>query len=235
MLILFDIDGTLLRARGIGLRSMEEALLELHGIPVDTSTIKCGGRLDPHIFREISEKHDLPTHDDALIAFRDAYVARMAHAFDMDTWSNALPGAVDLVHRVHLHPELTCALMTGNIEPTSWMKIQDAGFERDWFEFGVFGDEGATRRDLPTVARARHRELTGEELPPNQIVVIGDTEHDIDCAHHCGCRAVAVASGMSPIEELRRHQPELLLESLVDGDHVMQALQGMMNRSGTTS
>jgi len=235
MLILFDIDGTLLRARGIGLRSMEEALFELHGVPVDTSTIKCGGRLDPHIFLELSEKHDLPTHEDALIAFRDAYVARMAHAFDMDSWSLALPGAVELVRRVHTQPDMTCALMTGNIEPTSWMKLQDAGFERDWFEFGVFGDEGATRRDLPSIAKARHRELTGEELAANQIVVIGDTEHDIDCARHCGCRSVAVASGTCSAEELRVHDPDVLLDSLTDGERIMRTLVGFMNRSETIS
>ena len=234
VLVLFDIDGTLLRSRGVGLRAMEEALTELHGIPVDGNSIKSGGRLDPHIFIEMSEMHDLPVHDEALLAFRDTYVARMAHAFDMDSWSTALPGAREMVKAVHDHPDMTCAMMTGNIEPTSWMKLQDAGFEREWFEFGVYGDEGEIRRDLTTVALERHRDRTGEAFAPAQAVVIGDTEHDIDCAHHSGCQAIAVTTGMTSRETLAAHEPELLLDTLEDTNMVMKWLESRQLRAAAT-
>ena len=221
MLVLFDIDGTLLRSRGIGIRSMEEALEELHGVPVNARSVDVSGRLDPHVFKEICEHHDLPSHADALQAFREAYVARMACAFEMDTWSNAMPGAIDLVRIVHDHPEITSAVMTGNIEPTSWMKLEDAGFDRTWFEFGVFGDEGETRRDLPVVARARHQDRSGLLVDPRQTIVIGDTPKDVDCAHHSGCIAIAVATGQIPIADLHASGADLVLESLEQTDTIL--------------
>ena len=233
MLVLFDIDGTLLRSRGVGLRAMEEALFELHGVPVDGSTIKSGGRLDHHIFLEMSEMHDLPVHEDALKAFQEAYVARMAHAFDMESWSYSLPGAHELTKAVHEHSEMTSAIMTGNIEPTSWMKIQDAGFSKEWFEFGVFGDEAATRRELTPIARARHEDRRGRAIAPSQVVVIGDTEHDIDCARHSGCRSIAVASGMTSLETLEAHEPDLLLPSLDDTTTILHWLENQMQQAGT--
>lgn len=222
MLVLFDIDGTLLRSRGIGIQSMEQALEELHGVPVDARSVDVSGRLDPHVFLEICEHHDLPTHEDAMRAFREAYVARMAHAFEMGTWSKAMPGAIDLVRAVHEHPEITSAVLTGNIEPTSWMKLEDAGFDRTWFDFGVFGDEGETRRELPPIARARHHDRSGHLLDPKQTVVIGDTPKDVDCAHHSGCVAIAVATGQIPIAELHASGADLVLETLEETAEILK-------------
>jgi phosphoglycolate phosphatase len=224
MLVLFDIDGTLLRARGVGVQSMERAFKRLHDLQVDTSLLDTGGRLDPHLFNELHDQHDIPFRGETVTAYQDAYVREMARAFEDRSWSHAMPGSIEMARAVHEHPELVSAVLTGNIEATSWLKLKDAGFERDWFEFGVFGDEGETRRDLPVVARRRHQEQTGTLLDPDRIVIIGDTPHDIDCAHHSGCRVIAVATGSASIETLREHQPDLLLESLEDTQQVLDWL-----------
>ena len=221
MLVLFDIDGTLLRARGVGVQSMALAFKRLHDLEVDTAVLDTGGRLDPHLFSELHEQHDIPFQGDTVAAYQDAYVKEMLTAFEDRSWSKTMPGSIEMVKAVNEHPEHTSAVLTGNIEATSWLKLADAGFERDWFEFGVFGDEGETRRDLPVVARERHRKLTGELLDPSRIVVIGDTPHDVDCARHSGCRVIAVATGSASYETLREHQPDLLLKDLQDTQQVM--------------
>lgn len=224
MLVLFDIDGTLLRARGVGLQSMRLAFKRVHDLEVDTTCLDTGGRLDPHLFVELHEQHDIAFQGETASAYRDAYVGEMMTAFEGRSWSHPMPGSLKMARSVHEHPELTSAVLTGNIEATSWLKIKDAGFDRDWFEFGVFGDEGETRRDLPVVARRRHQEQTGTLLDPDRIVIIGDTPHDIDCAHHSGCSVIAVATGSASIETLREHQPDLLLESLEDTQQVLDWL-----------
>lgn len=225
MLVLFDIDGTLLRSRGIGLRSMERAFLELHGTTVDTSVLSTGGRLDPHLFRELLEQRDIHPDEAALSALGEAYAREMHRAFETENWSHALPGAVAVARAVHEDPDLTSALLTGNIEATARLKLVDAGFEEAWFAFGVWGDEGETRRHLPAVARERHRRMGGSELSPERVVVIGDTPHDIDCARHGGHLVVAVATGACSADELSAHEPDLLLEDLEDGGRLLAWLR----------
>ena len=152
MLILFDVDGTLLRSRGVGLKSMQEAIEQLHGLSVDPSTLDTGGRLDHHLFRELLQLADLPDDEEAINELQRVYIERMEHHFSIDTWAGPLEGAQALVQAVHEQDDLCSAVLTGNIEPTCWLKLRDAGFKRAWFDFGVFGNEGLHRRDLPPVA-----------------------------------------------------------------------------------
>ena len=133
-----------------------------------------------------------------------------------------MPGAVDTVHAAHQHPEITSAILTGNIEPTSWIKLADAGFERSWFSFGVFGDEAETRRGLPPLAHSRYQDLFGHQIQPSETIVIGDTPKDVDCAHNAGCRAIAVATGMSSIDDLRETGADLVIDSLEDTAMVIE-------------
>ena len=224
MLILFDVDGTLLKSRGIGLRSMKEAILSLHDVEVDPSKIDTGGRLDPHLFHELLSTHGLPSEPEHLQALSDAYVERMHHHFTRDTWADALPGARELVEAVHLHEQMTASVLTGNIENTCWLKLADAGFPQGWFEFGVFGDEGATRRDLPAVGLDRYQNLSGKDLAPQKAVVIGDTAHDVDCARHNGCAVIAVATGKTSRNELEATNPDLVLDSLEDTEAITEWL-----------
>ena len=216
MLVLFDVDGTLLRSRGVGLKSMEEAIERLHGVSVDARRLKTGGRLDQHLFGELLALGSLPDDANAMEDLARAYVERMTHHFSVDTWSVPLDGAQALVEAVHEDESLCSALLTGNIEETCWLKLRDAGFDRTWFDFGVYGNEGEHRRDLPVIAMNRYRERHGRPIDSERVVVIGDTPHDVDCARHSGCRSLAVATGMSPPEELRATDACLDVESLTD-------------------
>ncbi|MED6307215.1 MAG: hypothetical protein VX563_04345, partial [Planctomycetota bacterium] len=112
ILVLFDVDGTLLRSRGVGLKSMQEAIRIIHGTEVDPSRLQTGGRLDHHLFRELLELGDLPTDPVAVGRLQEVYVDRMRHHFRNDTWSNSLQGAHELVRRVHEDDTLCSAVLT---------------------------------------------------------------------------------------------------------------------------
>jgi phosphoglycolate phosphatase-like HAD superfamily hydrolase len=206
MLILFDIDGTLLKTHGAGLRAMSKALSDLHG-PHESGTydlagIDTSGRLDSHIWRDLSRKHDLP-HDEATHErFRERYRHHLGEGFAGDSVSEALTGARELVERLHPEPELTLGLLTGNYATTGRLKVASAGFDPDRFVVNAFADDGPDRRSLPPVAIDRYRERHGRPVAPESVLIVGDTPHDVDCAVHNGCACLAVTTGRHPADEL---------------------------------
>ena len=222
MMVLFDVDGTLLRSRGVGLRSMEEAIEQLHGVSVDARVLKTGGRLDQHLFSELLELGALPDDEKSIEELTRTYIERMTHHFSVDSWSVPLEGAQKLVEAVHEDESLCSALLTGNIEETCWLKLEDAGFERTWFDFGVYGNEGQHRRDLPIIAMQRYRKIHDQSIESKRVVVIGDTPHDVDCAMHSGCRSIAVATGMSPRDRLQESGAGLVVDSLTDSEKLLE-------------
>lgn len=206
MLILFDIDGTLLKTHGAGLRAMSKALSDLHG-PHESGTydlagIDTSGRLDSHIWRDLSRKHDLP-HDEATHErFRERYRHHLGEGFAGDSVSEALAGSRELVERLHPEPELTLGLLTGNYATTGRLKVASAGFDPDRFVVNAFADDGPDRRSLPPVAIDRYRERHGRPVAPESVLIVGDTPHDVDCAVHNGCACLAVTTGRHPADEL---------------------------------
>ncbi len=206
MLVLFDIDGTLLLTHGAGLRAMTRALADVHG-PAEQGEygfegIDTSGRLDTHIWRDLSRKHGLADDDATHATFRERYRHHLERVFAGEATSNALPGAIELVARLRREPALTLGLLTGNYPETGRLKVRMAGFDPDHFVIGAFASDGHDRRSLTPVARRRFAERHGRELPAEQTLIIGDTPHDVDCAKAHGCLCLAVTTGRHPAEEL---------------------------------
>jgi phosphoglycolate phosphatase len=221
MLVLFDIDGTLLRTHSAGLRAMAAATKRLHGIDnVSFENIQTAGRLDPLIWKDLFDAHGLETSDAHHDSFRATYGEELARIFAEEKPAVAMPGVHEAVAYVHNHPEMTCALLTGNYPETGWMKLREIGFTENDFVFGTWGTEAPTRRGLPPVALQRH----GGTLAPEHALIIGDTPADIDCAHASGCRVLAVATGNSDVEELQAHNPDALMADLGDLDAFIRTL-----------
>ena len=130
--------------------------------------------------------------------------------------AEALPGTRDLVAAVVDHHHPTPGLLTGNYPETGTAKIAAAGFDPDSFLVHAWGVDGDTRRDLPRVAMARYGVRFGQDLDPAEVVVIGDTPKDVDCAHHNGCRAMAVTTGRFSRVELEAAGADVVFEDLAD-------------------
>jgi phosphoglycolate phosphatase-like HAD superfamily hydrolase len=104
-------------------------------------------------------------------------------------------------------------LATGTLEEGARIKLERA---RLWhyFEFGGYGSDAADRTEMTRAAVRKARAAVGEDVPSERIYVIGDTPHDILCAHEAGVRAVGVGAARFTCGELAHHHPELLLEDL---------------------
>ncbi|MBI3192500.1 MAG: HAD hydrolase-like protein, partial [Pedosphaera parvula] len=125
-----------------------------------------------------------------------------------------LPGVEDLLAGLQAlpHPPVL-GLLTGNIRLGAEIKLRHYNL---WHHFvvGAFGDDHEDRNRLSAIARERAARHLGEEPSSSQILVVGDTPHDIACARAIGAPCLAVATGGATMDELRVHAPEWLVEDL---------------------
>jgi len=140
----------------------------------------------------------------------------------------AMPGAREVLQAVEDHPRYQSALLTGNIEPAAYLKVEITGLA-DFFTLpGAFGNESFDRRDLPALAVERINKHLGVVLKPEQFIVIGDTPNDVACARHFGTRVVGVGTGrIHKIDELRACEPDALLSDLLDVDLFIRTLDAL--------
>ncbi len=107
-------------------------------------------------------------------------------------------------------------LVTGNLSRIGWKKMELAGL-RSYFSVGAFAEDGTTRIRLARVAarRAIKAGLVGKN---SRISLIGDHTNDVEAAKANGFQAIAVATGLTPVEELRASAPDILVRDLTELD-----------------
>jgi len=117
------------------------------------------------------------------------------------------------------------ALLTGNVEEGARLKLGHVGIT-DWFDFSLscFGNDDADRYRLPAIALERARRALGRPLAGGQLVLVGDSEHDVLCGRSVGARSVAVCTGWTPVAVLRALRPHALLPDLSDTTLALEAI-----------
>ena len=222
-LLLFDIDGTLVRVNGAGRETIMKALSSLLDHPVTTDGISFSGRTDPDILRSILRHNDLPDRDAHVDAALEAYVEAMTGVLTPED-VEVLPGVRPLLDHLADHPDVHLGLVTGNVEPIAYEKLGAHGLD-DYFPVGAFGSDHADRNKLPHIATRRAASHTGHDFhPAEQAVVIGDTPHDIECARAAGARVVGVCTGHYNHAELSPHDPDWLLDTLPAPESFLERL-----------
>ena len=226
-LILFDVDGTLVTARGAGRRAMTIALEAVYGTAGTIDAYDFRGTTD---LRAVYEVLRAAGRDDDAIArglepFYARYVAELEAQIGDGSRVEIKPGVPALVRALAQRDDAVVGLLTGNIEPGARVKLAPTGL---WplFRVGAFGSDHAERRRLPAIACARARALLGRDVPFDMVTIVGDTPLDIDCARACGAVAVAVATGFHPFAELEAEKPDLLFTDFADVDATIAALLG---------
>jgi phosphoglycolate phosphatase len=224
MLILFDIDGTILLTRGAGIEAMGDAGRELFGEHFTTEGVEFSGRLDTLIWQDLARRNRVSNHEVHHDTFRAAYGRHLTRRLKDGGTARLLPGVQELVTQLARIDHVTLGLLTGNYPETGCLKIEAAGLDPDLFAIAAWGCEGSCRRDLPLVAMRRHEDATGRAAAGEQVVIIGDTPHDIDCAKHHGCRALGVATGLFSVQSLREAGADLAVERLLPTDEIVRWL-----------
>ena len=228
--LLWDIDGTLIR-------SVRTGAYKDYTIPVLEEIFGTAGRLaDMHVsgmtdlqivFEALS---DAGISQEQVLAQAEVLASRLTEEARRVTGNGTqffelLPGVRETLEALDAHPRYESALVTGNIKPMAYLKMELVGLDQFFTLPGAFGDESHNRRDLPARAAERIRNHLQMDLAPEQFIVIGDTPNDIDCAKHFGARAVAVGTGrFYSREEILACEPDAFLPDLADTRLVIETL-----------
>jgi phosphoglycolate phosphatase len=232
-ILLWDIDGTLMRSIRAG--SFKDytipMLEEVFGTAGRLTEMKVSGMTDLQIVGE-ALKHEGFTHEhirERVHELRESYMSAMRKfTCNGEEVFEVMPGVREVLQAVNDHPRYQSALVTGNIEPAAWLKMEIAGLSEFFTWPGAFGDESHDRRDLTGLAADRIRKHLEMDLAPEQVIVVGDTPNDIECAKHFGARSLAVdTSRFYTTKELLDCKPDALLPDLTDLDSVMQTLANL--------
>ncbi|HEX8290432.1 MAG TPA: haloacid dehalogenase-like hydrolase [Pyrinomonadaceae bacterium] len=227
--ILWDIDGTLVRSRRNGFFKdyMSPVLLRVFGTEGRLGDLAVSGMTDLQIISEAlrDESYTAEQIRGRAAELTPLYLEELERLTRAEEIFYALPGAREALETLEREPRYLNSLLTGNVEPAARLKLRLVGLA-DFFRLpGAFGEDSHDRRDLPAVARERIARHLGVDLAPGQLIVIGDTPNDIACARHFGARAVAVATGRSySAADLLAHYPDALLPDLSDTGLLLQTL-----------
>jgi len=212
-LVLFDIDGTLIRRAGLHHRqALIDAVRAVTGLETTTDHIPLHGMLDPDILERMMRNAGAST---SVIRRAMPAIVRRAQTLHVrrcpDLRRKTCPGVRGLLQRL-ARRGIPLALVSGNLSRIGWKKMERAGL-KSYFRFGAFADMGRDRAALARLA-VRHARRHGWIGRDARIWLVGDASSDIRAAQANGIRSVAVSTGISTREELARCAPDLLLEDL---------------------
>lgn len=214
-LVLFDIDGTLIRAPGAGVGAFVQAFADEFGIRDGLDRLQFAGRTDTGLVREVFQSHGIQPEAIHFRRFFDRYVFLLDDRLRR-LGGEVLPGVTHFLEGLRrLSPDPVLGLLTGNIRLGAEIKLRHFGLW-DWFQVGAFGDDAEDRAAIAALARQRGERLLGRSLNGTEVLVVGDTPHDIHCARAIGARVLAVASGHFTRQQLREHQPWRLVDTLAE-------------------
>ena len=220
--VLFDIDGTLVKSGGAGKAAMEAALASAFALPADTVDVPFSGRTDRSIggdlFRHYGIEPTLANWD----RFLHDYLAHLPGCLARHT-GHVLPGIAALIAGLSARADVLLGLLTGNIREGARLKLTHFGLFH-FFQCGGFGDGHLERDDVARAALAdvrRHHPA----VDPARVLVVGDTPLDVQCARAIGARVAAVATGWHSLDELAATGPDLALPDLADPTPLLAMIQ----------
>lgn len=219
-LILFDIDGTLLKPLGLGRLSIEAAFRDHYGGGrAYFAGIPFHGRTDFDIVDEaIARVPGSPADAGVLI---DRYLDHLRREVGGGP-SLVLPGVLDLLGRLSADASVTLGLVTGNVREGARIKLGRDRLECR-FRVGAFGDDHRDRGELVRIAKERARSAGLNGFLDSDVFMVGDTLSDVRAARSANAVAIAVATGGHSLDELAAERPDHLLPSLEPSAAVMAA------------
>jgi len=225
-LVLFDIDGTLVLTGGAGLRAMNRALEETFGHTNGLEGIAVAGRTDWAILADAVRRLGRALDAAMLADLQSRYVKNLAEEIQHPGQGRkaVMPGIREILDRLERREDVLVGLLTGNFEDGARVKLEYFDLWR-YFRCGAYGGDAADRNALVPVARERARACGLPEIHDSDVLVIGDTPHDVMCAHAAGATAVAVATGSSPVEELRGTGAKHVFQDLGDVEAFMRLVE----------
>jgi phosphoglycolate phosphatase-like HAD superfamily hydrolase len=228
-LLLWDVDGTLVRAGDLGAAVFDVALQAVLGTR-PAARVRMSGKTDPQIVREYLQQMEVPETPElveAVLRSIEGHLAVAAAEGELIAGGSACPGTADVLALLAGDARVVSTLLTGNIAPNALVKVAAFGLDR-WLDLslGAYGSDEEDRNLLVPVALRRLADERGVRLAPADAWVIGDTPRDLECARVAGARCLLVATGRYAVGELAELGADALLGDLSDPPAVVKLLTG---------
>lgn len=225
-LILFDIDGTLLRCGPQIREFFASSLSAIFGRTGDLDNYAFAGRTDDGIVFDLMTASGLSEERvvGLLPRFRDHYLARLERDLDYRLME-LLPGVEEVLERLFVRQDVLLGLLTGNWEAGARSKLSRFGLNR-YFGFGAFGDGHRSRNELPPVALSQARERASE-VSRARTVIVGDSVLDVRCARAHGIYSLAVTTGFAPAHDLLGAGAEWVIPDLRQAERCHPIFAGL--------
>lgn len=204
LLILWDVDHTLIETRGVGLAIYRRAFPAATGRPLEElATVT--GRTELDIMRETLRINGVEPREAAVAKLAAALVQGYEEARDeLARTGRALPGVAETLEALADISGIFQTVLTGNLREIARIKLEVFGLDRYLdFEAGAYGDDNEERAELVAIAQQRTRLRTGTLFGNDRTVLIGDTPADVAAGLTAGVGIIGVATGKTSLYELR--------------------------------
>ncbi|HEY5303289.1 MAG TPA: HAD family hydrolase [Acidimicrobiales bacterium] len=215
VVVLFDVDETLVHTGGSGTRSWMSAFDTLYGVPADIGEHSSAGETDPQVARAtFNAVLGREPSDDELSRLYAQYLMHLDEDIGNSEGYQVLPGAEGILNRLR-EAGVILGLVSGAMEGAARTKLVPANLNR-FFVYGAYGSDSPDRTELTGFAIEKATRLH-DQLTPSQVYVVGDTPHDMKATNASGAVSVGVASGPYSVAELKAAGGAHVLRSLEDG------------------
>ncbi len=219
MILLFDIDGTLLSCGGAGRRSLERAFVDVLGREGSLHGVRLAGSTDLQIIEDgLRVAFERPLEpEDPVELLLERYLECLGDELAGDAPGyQVFDGATELLDVLSADGRFVLGLATGNVERGARLKLDRGGLGR-YFDFGGFGSDAKQRGALVRRGVERGLEKAGARGLPlgrEHVWVLGDTGKDVEAAKEAGVQAIGVLAGSHHHDELHQAGPAFVVESL---------------------
>ncbi|MGH3839495.1 MAG: HAD family hydrolase [Pseudonocardiaceae bacterium] len=223
ILVLWDIDHTLIETRGVGRAIYERAFPAATGKPL-RQLAEVAGRTELVIMHDTLQLHDVEPSEQMMRHLAAALVQSHEEArAELAATGRVLPGAQETLAALAADPRVHQAVLSGNLRDVSRIKLEVFGLD-SYLDLAssAYGDDHTKRPELVTIAQQRATERTAATFDKQHTVLIGDTPHDVEAALTAGVRIIAVASGKSDETELALAGAPVIVSDLTHTATVVQ-------------
>jgi phosphoglycolate phosphatase len=204
---------------------MSLAFEDVLGVRDAFQGLPMAGRTDSWILSDAASVHGVALEPPLLSRFEQAYLDRLRTEIDTpgDSRKGVMPGVRELLDALSPRGDVYLALLTGNYEQAARIKLEYFDLWR-YFRCGAFGDRAPDRNGLLPRALTTVAACGGPSFAPADVVVIGDTPLDVECAKFSNARSIGVATGLHSVDELSKAGADVVLDDLSDTETVLRAL-----------
>lgn len=223
VVVLWDIDNTLLYTGGAGSVAMTRAFCDLYGIDDAFGRVEFSGRSDTAILLDAIRAHGVAEDPMSEVPrFVDAYVPHIERAL-VEVRGALMPGILELLPALASHEHVVQGLGTGNFRRSGEAKLRHYGLAEYFPEtVGGFGDDHEDRDQLIRIGIGRLCNGAGDA----RVVIVGDTPHDVAAAKANGAFALAVATGRDNIDELAACGADVAVQNFADVNRIVSIVLG---------